>query len=163
MYVHSWVYMFCYSPYFSLESYGIRTITLCVSIRKVTKAKDFWNVGKGKRVITEWVCKLKHNISKHHSLSLHLQILWWSACLNLLDPSIFFFFCFFFYDAKGWQGQKTMLTPTDAQENKEDPGKTQEGYNLTSNTKQMEAENLRDYQKRILYKACAKCCGATVL
>nr|AXF84189.1 chemokine ligand-like protein [Ctenopharyngodon idella] len=41
-----WVYMFCYSPYFSLESYGIRTITLCVSIRKVTKAKDFWNVGK---------------------------------------------------------------------------------------------------------------------
>ncbi|KAK9964365.1 hypothetical protein ABG768_005547 [Culter alburnus] len=47
MYVHRWVYMFCYSLYFSLESYGRGTITLCVSIRKVTKAKDFWNVGKG--------------------------------------------------------------------------------------------------------------------
>lgn len=163
MYVHSWVYMFCYSPYFSLESYGIRTITLCVSIRKVTKAKDFWNVGKGKRVLSpnESVnsSTTYPNITHSHYISKYYGGLLVLICLIHL----FFFFCFFFYDAKGWQGQKTMLTPTDAQENKEDPGKTQEGYNLTSNTKQMEAENLRDYQKRILYKACAKCCGATVL
>jgi len=38
--VHHWVYMFYYSLYFSLESYGRKTIILCVSIPRDAKEKD---------------------------------------------------------------------------------------------------------------------------
>lgn len=110
MYVHSWVYMFCYSPYFSLESYGIRTITLCVSIRKVTKAKDFWNVGKGKRVLSpnESVnsSTTYPNITHSHYISKYYGGLLVLICLIHL---FFFFFAFFFMTQRDGKDKKQCL------------------------------------------------------
>lgn len=94
MYMQNWVYMSYYSLYFSLESHSRRIIVSCVSVQMVPKAKDCWNVGKGKRV-------LLLNESLNYSTaypkithSKHLQIWWWSASLNLLSL-ILLFVCFF--------------------------------------------------------------------